>query len=61
MSDRADQRQGVCIGLGEILASTSREAVLSFADGLVNYPQFVLLTNMQAADKNHTLLLYIRI
>ncbi|KAL0893484.1 hypothetical protein ABMA27_013683 [Loxostege sticticalis] len=34
-SDRADQRQGVCIGLGEILASTSRDAVLSFADGLV--------------------------
>ncbi|CAB3252124.1 unnamed protein product [Arctia plantaginis] len=34
-SERADQRQGVCIGLGEILASTSREAVLSFADGLV--------------------------
>lgn len=35
-SDRADQRQGVCIGLGEILASTSRDAVLSFADGLVS-------------------------
>ncbi|KAI5634478.1 HEAT repeats domain-containing protein [Phthorimaea operculella] len=34
-SERADQRQGVCIGLGEILASTSRDAVLSFADGLV--------------------------
>ncbi|XP_026329507.1 eIF-2-alpha kinase activator GCN1 isoform X2 [Hyposmocoma kahamanoa] len=34
-SDRADQRQGVCIGLSEILASTSRDAVLSFADGLV--------------------------
>ncbi|KAG6461050.1 hypothetical protein O3G_MSEX012395 [Manduca sexta] len=34
-SPRADQRQGVCIGLGEILASTSRDAVLSFADGLV--------------------------
>ncbi|XP_060810909.1 stalled ribosome sensor GCN1 [Amyelois transitella] len=34
-SERADQRQGVCIGLGEILSSTSRDAVLSFADGLV--------------------------
>lgn len=34
-SDRADQREGLCIGLGEILACTSREAVLSFADGLV--------------------------
>lgn len=34
-SERPDQRQGVCIGLGEILASTSRDAVLSFADGLV--------------------------
>ncbi|CAG9783453.1 unnamed protein product [Diatraea saccharalis] len=34
-SERADQRQGVCIGLGEILASTSRDSVLSFADGLV--------------------------
>lgn len=35
-SERPDQRQGVCIGLGEILASTSRDAVLSFADGLVS-------------------------
>ncbi|GBP56848.1 eIF-2-alpha kinase activator GCN1 [Eumeta japonica] len=34
-SERADQRQGVCIGLGEIIASTSRDTVLTFADGLV--------------------------
>lgn len=35
LSTRSDQRQGVCIGLGEILLSTSRDAVLGFADGLV--------------------------
>lgn len=35
LSTRSDQRQGVCIGLGEILVSTSRDAVLGFADGLV--------------------------
>ncbi|XP_059061266.1 LOW QUALITY PROTEIN: stalled ribosome sensor GCN1 [Achroia grisella] len=34
-SDRADQRQGVCIGLSEILNSTSRDAVNNFADGLI--------------------------
>ncbi|XP_067121067.1 stalled ribosome sensor GCN1 [Centruroides vittatus] len=34
-SDRADQRQGVCIGLSEIMASTSREMVLTFVDSLV--------------------------
>lgn len=34
-SPRSDQRQGVCIGLGEIIASTSRDSVLQFADGLV--------------------------
>ncbi|GFQ96680.1 eIF-2-alpha kinase activator GCN1, partial [Trichonephila clavata] len=34
-SDRPDQRQGVCIGLSEIMASTSRDMVLSFAGSLV--------------------------
>lgn len=34
-SDRPDQRQGVCIGLSEIMASTSREMVLTFVDSLV--------------------------
>ena len=34
-SDRADQRQGVCIGLSEIISSTSRETVQAFADSLV--------------------------
>ncbi|XP_072943447.1 stalled ribosome sensor GCN1 isoform X2 [Epargyreus clarus] len=34
-SEHSEQRQGVCIGLGEILASTSRDAVLTFADGLI--------------------------
>ncbi|GIX96451.1 eIF-2-alpha kinase activator GCN1 [Caerostris darwini] len=34
-SDRPDQRQGVCIGLSEIMASTSRDMVLSFVDSLV--------------------------
>ena len=34
-SDRADQRQGVCIGLSEIIASTNREMVQAFIDSLV--------------------------
>jgi HEAT repeat protein len=34
-SDRADQRQGVCIGLSEIIASTSRDTIQAFADSLV--------------------------
>lgn len=34
-SERADQRQGVCIGLSEIMASTSREMVLTFVNSLV--------------------------
>ncbi|KAM7361540.1 lethal (3) 80Fj [Cochliomyia hominivorax] len=34
-SEHADQRQGVCIGLSEIMASTSKEMVLSFVNSLV--------------------------
>lgn len=34
-SDRADTRQGVCIGLSEIMASTSRDMVLAFVNSLV--------------------------
>ncbi|XP_062579849.1 stalled ribosome sensor GCN1-like, partial [Saccostrea cucullata] len=34
-SDRADQRQGVCIGLSEIMKATSREHVSVYADSLV--------------------------
>ncbi|KAI1293700.1 eIF-2-alpha kinase activator GCN1 [Halotydeus destructor] len=34
-SDRADQRQGVCIGLSEVVASTSREMVQQYANSLV--------------------------
>ncbi|XP_068244259.1 stalled ribosome sensor GCN1 [Palaemon carinicauda] len=34
-SPEADQRQGVCIGLSEIMASTSKDMVLCFADNLV--------------------------
>lgn len=34
-SDQADQRQGVCIGLSEIMESTSRDMVLTFVDSLV--------------------------
>lgn len=34
-SDQADQRQGVCIGLSEIMASTSKDMVLSFVNSLV--------------------------
>ncbi|KAH8379372.1 hypothetical protein KR009_004448, partial [Drosophila setifemur] len=34
-SDHSDQRQGVCIGLSEIMASTSKEMVLTFVHSLV--------------------------
>ncbi|XP_071447058.1 stalled ribosome sensor GCN1 [Hetaerina americana] len=34
-SEFADQRQGVCIGLSEIMASTSRDMVLTFVNSLV--------------------------
>ncbi|RZF42658.1 hypothetical protein LSTR_LSTR001453 [Laodelphax striatellus] len=34
-SEHADQRQGVCIGLSEIMASTSRDMVLTFVNSLV--------------------------
>ncbi|XP_057374386.1 stalled ribosome sensor GCN1-like [Daphnia carinata] len=34
-SDEPDTRQGVCIGLSEIMASTSREMVMTFVDSLV--------------------------
>lgn len=34
-SPDSDQRQGVCIGLSEIMASTSRDMVLTFANSLV--------------------------
>ena len=34
-SEESDKRQGVCVGLSEILTSTSREMVMSFVDSLV--------------------------
>ncbi|KAI9565775.1 hypothetical protein GHT06_009568 [Daphnia sinensis] len=34
-SDEPDTRQGVCIGLSEIMASTSRDMVMTFVDSLV--------------------------
>lgn len=34
-SDRADQRQGVCIGLSEIISCTSREMIQTFTDSLI--------------------------
>ena len=34
-SEQSDTRQGVCIGLSEIMASTSREMVMTFVDSLV--------------------------
>lgn len=34
-SSQPDQRQGVCIGLSEIMASTSRDMVLTFVNSLV--------------------------
>ncbi|XP_069071140.1 stalled ribosome sensor GCN1 isoform X2 [Pleurodeles waltl] len=34
-SDKRDERQGVCIGLSEIMKSTSRDAVMFFSESLV--------------------------
>ncbi|CAH2295310.1 eIF-2-alpha kinase activator GCN1 [Pelobates cultripes] len=34
-SDKSDERQGVCIGLSEIMKSTSRDAILFFSESLV--------------------------
>lgn len=34
-SDQPDQRQGVCIGLSEMMASTSKDMVLTFVNSLV--------------------------
>uniref|UniRef100_K7G7X0 GCN1 activator of EIF2AK4 n=1 Tax=Pelodiscus sinensis TaxID=13735 RepID=K7G7X0_PELSI len=34
-SEKSDERQGVCIGLSEIMKSTSRDAVLFFSESLV--------------------------
>ncbi|KAJ8312745.1 hypothetical protein KUTeg_010118 [Tegillarca granosa] len=34
-SEQSDQRQGVCIGLSEIMAATSRDHVLVFSDSLI--------------------------
>lgn len=34
-SERAEQRQGVCIGLTEIMSSTSKDNILAFSDSLV--------------------------
>jgi hypothetical protein len=34
-SSQSEQRQGVCIGLSEIMSSTSREHVVVFADSLI--------------------------
>lgn len=34
-SKQSDQRQGVCIGLTEIMANTSRDSVIQFSDSLI--------------------------
>ncbi len=34
-SSRSDEREGVCVGLSEIMSATSREMVLAFVDNLV--------------------------
>jgi len=34
-SERSEQRQGVCIGLTEIMASTSKDNILAFSDSLI--------------------------
>ena len=52
-SEHSEKRQGVCVGLSEIMTSTSREMVLSFADSLVptvrralcdELPEVILMT-----------------
>lgn len=35
-NEDADKRQGVCIGLSEIMDSTSREMIAQFEDSLIN-------------------------
>ncbi|XP_076367337.1 lethal (3) 80Fj isoform X2 [Tachypleus tridentatus] len=54
-SDQSDQRQGVCIGLSEITASTSKDMVLTFFDNLVPTVRRALCDNLkevrQAAAK----------
>lgn len=34
-SDDADKRQGVCIGLSEIMKATSRDHVIGYSDSLI--------------------------
>jgi len=41
-SDQPDKRQGVCVGLSEIMTSTSRDMVMSFVDSLVPTVQTAL-------------------
>lgn len=40
-SEEPDQRQGVCIGLSEMMASTSRDMVLTFVNSLVPTVRYV--------------------
>jgi len=42
-STRSDEREGVCIGLSEIMASTSKEMILAFVDNLVPALRYRLL------------------
>ncbi len=42
-SDKSVQRQGVCIGLSEIMANISKDNVLAFADSLVPTVRLALL------------------
>lgn len=48
-SDQPDQRQGVCIGLSEIMASTSRDMVLTFVHSLVPTVRYLPLSSSTMA------------
>ncbi len=45
-SDRSEQRQGVCIGLTEIMANTSRDNIIAFSDSLVPTVRKALLDQL---------------
>lgn len=42
-SPESDHRQGVCIGLSEIMASTSKDMVMCFSNNLVPTVRLVVL------------------
>lgn len=51
-SKQADQREGVCIGLSEILSNTSRDSVMQFSDSLIPTVRKALLDPLPDVRKN---------